>query len=44
MDIKNAIELLKHHNKWRKGADVKMVSPKALSEAIDIIVKEFEKK
>lgn len=41
MDINDAINLLEHHNKWRKGADIPMVLPSALGEAIDTVVKYF---
>lgn len=44
MEVKDAIDLLEHYNKWRKGADVPMVQPKALSEAIDLIVELYRKK
>jgi hypothetical protein len=35
--------LLEHHNKWRRGADIPMVNPTALGEAIDVVVKEYRK-
>ena len=38
-----AIEVLKAHNKWRKGKSEKMVSPKELSKAIDTIINYHEK-
>lgn len=44
MTIEEAIMLLEHHNKWRKGADIPMVQPKALSEAIDLVVETYRKK
>lgn len=43
MTIEEAAKLLEHYNKWRKGADVKMINPKVLGEAIEIAVKELEK-
>lgn len=43
MELQKALELLEHHNKWRKGADIPMVQPKALSEAIDVILRECKK-
>lgn len=42
MEIQEAVKILKHHNKWRKGADIKMVDPKVLSEAIDTVIGEYE--
>ena len=36
MDVQEALRLLEYHNKWRKGADIQMIQPKVLSEAIEI--------
>lgn len=49
MNIKEAIKILKLHNQWRRyDGDIKerpkMTSPKKLGTAIDVVVKEFEKK
>lgn len=44
MEIQDAIRLLEHHNKWRRGADIPMVNPTVLGEAIDEIIKELKKK
>lgn len=38
MNIEEAIQILKDHNKWRRGADMPMTDPKILGEAIDCIV------
>ena len=43
MDVQEALRLLEHHNKWRRGADIPMLNPTVLGEVIDIIVKEFKK-
>lgn len=43
MDVQDALRLLERHNKWRRGADVPMESPKEIGEAIDLIVKEYKK-
>ena len=43
MTVQEALELLEHHNKWRRGADIPMVSPTSLGEAIDLVVKEYKK-
>lgn len=43
MNIEKAIETLKRHNMWRRGADIEMASPKKLGEAIDTIVNHYEK-
>jgi hypothetical protein len=44
MDIQEAVKLLEQHNKWRRGADIKMVDPKMLGEAIDLIVNKYKTK
>lgn len=43
MNLKEAIEILKTHNQWRRGALIEQASPKELGIAIDIIVNNFEK-
>jgi hypothetical protein len=43
MEIQDAIRLLEHHNKWRRGADIPMVNPTVLGKAIDVVVKEYKK-
>ena len=43
MKIKEAIGILKQHNKWRRGdKDIEMVSPYLLGLAIDWVVAYFE--
>ena len=42
MNIKEVIKALKHHQKWRKGADIDMLHPKYLAEAIDEAIKLLE--
>ena len=42
MNIKEIIKALKHHQKWRKGADIKMLHPKYLGEVIDEAIKLLE--
>ncbi|WP_431471923.1 hypothetical protein I5168_11990 [Nonlabens sp. SCSIO 43208] len=44
MEIKEAIQVLKDHNLWRKGKDetIQMTNPKKLGIAIDTVVNEFE--
>lgn len=37
MTKKEAVEILKNHNKWRKGEDVQPYSHSVLSEAIDTV-------
>jgi len=44
MTVLEAIEILKIHNKWRRGGDyVTMASPEDLGKAIDIVVGYFER-
>lgn len=42
MKLERAIVLLKHHQKWRLGANIAMVKPKVLTKAIDVVLKEIE--
>ena len=42
MDVQEALMLLEHHNKWRKGADIPMIKPNVLSEVIDTIIREYK--
>ena len=52
MKIKQAIQILKDHNEWRrfnsidlpKTSDPKMAQPRELGIAIDIVVSHFESK
>lgn len=43
MKIEKAIEIIKTHQMWRRGAEIPMTNPKELGIAIDVIVKYFEK-
>lgn len=38
MDIKEAVYILKQHNKWRRGADIPMANPTELGKAIDLVI------
>jgi len=42
MNLTQAIQILKLHNEWRRGAEIDMLSPKMIGEAIDKII-ELEK-
>jgi hypothetical protein len=44
MTLKQAIKLLKYHQKWRRGADIVMPSPRQIGEAIDVILEHFKNK
>jgi hypothetical protein len=35
MDLKETIEVLVKYNEWRKGAEIPMIEPKVISEALD---------
>ena len=34
-----AIDILEEYNKWRRGADIEMLSPKDIGKAIDFAIK-----
>lgn len=38
MELKEAIEILEYHQRWRKSEESVMVDPVTLTEAIDIIL------
>lgn len=43
MTLKEAIEVLRRHNKWRRGDDsIPMTNPTKLGLAIDTIIKDFD--
>jgi len=42
MTTLTAITILEYHNLWRHGADYKMVNPKHLGEAIDLVVNKLK--
>ena len=44
MEIKNAIKVLKSHNKWRRGLlEEQTQSAKVIGQAIDTVIRNFEK-
>ena len=43
MTTKEAINILKLHNDWRKGANIEMKKPSQITEAIDVVVNLFSK-
>lgn len=43
MKLKEAIKILDIHNRWRRGADIKMQNPTRLGKAIDIILEYLKK-
>lgn len=44
MNIQQAITILKLHNQWRRGKEVKMLPPRVIGEAIDTVVAAYEHK
>lgn len=43
MTTKEAINILKLHNDWRKGANIEMQRPSDITKAIEVIVQLFDK-
>ena len=43
MTLKKAIKVLKIYNNWRLGDDSDMLDPKLISEAIELVIQEYEK-
>jgi hypothetical protein len=39
MDLKETIKVLTKHNKWRRGAEIPMIEPKEIGEALDIAIR-----
>lgn len=42
-NIKEAVKLLQHYNRWRRGADVEMPRPKEIGKAIDTAIEYIKK-
>lgn len=42
MTKKEAIEVLRHHNEWRRGADIQQLNPETIGKAIDYAIKYLE--
>lgn len=38
MNLTQAIQILKIHNEWRRGAEIEMINPKLVGQAIDKII------
>ena len=43
MDLKDTIMILKLHNVWRRGANIKMLDPKDIGIALDNAIRFLEK-
>jgi len=41
MKIKEAVEVLKKHNEWRRGAEIDQMRPILIGEAIDIAINQL---
>ena len=44
MTLKQALRILKRFNKWRRGADTKMLEPKKIGLALDVVINELDKR
>ena len=44
MTTAEAIEILQYHNRWRRGADIPMLEPKEIGEAIDKAIEVMKNK
>ena len=42
MTLSEAIITLKYHQLWRRGADIPMLDPREIGEAIDVILNEVK--
>ena len=42
MDLQTAIQYLKYHNKWRRGAEIAPLAPQIIGTSIDTVVNAFE--
>lgn len=44
MEIKEAIDILEKHNRWRLGADIPMAHPKDITNAINTVIENYRKR
>jgi hypothetical protein len=44
MDLKTAIHILEDYNKWRRGEDIQIASPKDITIALDLVINLFKDK
>jgi hypothetical protein len=44
MKITEAVKLLRQHQKWRNGAEIIQIKPYVLTQAINVILKNFEER
>ena len=42
MKLQSAIQILKRHNEWRRGAEIDQADPKLIGMAIDTVVNYLE--
>ena len=42
MAIREAVEVLRAHNQWRRGDDADALDPRVISRAIDAVIAHFE--
>lgn len=43
MNLAEAIKIVEYHQKWRMGADLEMIHPKILTQALNLILEEVKK-
>ena len=43
MKIQEALDILKHDNRWKRGEDIKQIKPAVVLEAIDTLISFTEK-
>ena len=44
MTLAEAIQILKTHNEWRRGAEIDMLEPRLIGIAIDVILEHLKEK
>jgi hypothetical protein len=42
MDLTQAKNILKNHNYWRRGAEIPMLEPKLIGDALDVAIELME--
>lgn len=42
MSLKQAIEILKEYNEWRLGADLEMLKPQLVTEALKVAIEKLD--
>lgn len=42
MDLKEAIKVLREYNEWRLGADLEMLKPQIITEALKVAIEKLD--